>query len=129
LAIVAGHATIVTAVLLFSAAGRAYFRATSEDEGRDEPEEAERRFSRPAEAFLRMRFRKLEAKQPLNKNRQYRLMQGYWIGFALIVWGLVLELTILASPGLFLIVVCFLLHRRSVGNNRIFFRGRSSTQE
>jgi len=125
-AIVLGHAIVVTTVLLFSSAGRTYFRTPSEGKNQDEQKEPEGYFERPAAAFLRMRLRKLDATRSPDRTFQYRLMQGYWIGFALVVWGLVLKLTILASPGFVLLIVCFLLHRRLAGDNGIFFRGRFS---
>ena len=127
LAIPIGHAMIVTLVLLFTSSGRDYFVTASEPEHGPEQTDSDFRFQRSADGLLRMRREWNEANPPTNATYRMRLMQGYWIGAALVVWGSVLALPEIGSIGFVLVLVCFVLHRKTAGSSGIFFRRSSST--
>lgn len=123
LAIVLIHPVVVTAVLLFSAAGRSYFSRVPDDEDFDETEE-ETRFERPAEALLRRRLHGQDASRPERSPYHHRLMQMSLIGGAMVIWGIILNLWVIGSFGFIVILVCFVMHRKSAGNRKLFlFRG------
>jgi hypothetical protein len=125
LAVVIGHAVVVTYVLLFTASGRGYFAGPSVPEVSGGQAEADFRFERSADAVLRMR--QADARPSANASSRERLMQGYWIGAAMMAWGLLLAQAPIASLGFVTVLVCFVLHRRAGGRPYgIFFRRVSS---
>ncbi len=120
------HPVVVTAVLLFSTAGRTYFSRTFERELHDEPAE-ESLFVRPAEALLRKRLYGRDVNQPPRSQYHHRLMQISLIGGAMMIWGYVLKLFVVGSFGFIIVLVCFVMHRKSAGNRKLFmFRNNSS---
>ena len=113
------HPVVVTAVLLFSTAGRTYFNRSFERDPLEDSEE-EAHYERPAEAMLRKRLHGREAKQPPKSRYHYRLMQISLIGGAMVIWGWILEMFVVSSFGFIVILVGFILHRKSAGNRKLF---------
>ena len=54
-------------------------------------------------------------------------MQISVLGGALVLWGILLEMPVMSSFGFVVVLACFVMHRKSAGNRKLFiFRSASA---
>jgi hypothetical protein len=122
------HPVVVTAVLVFSSSSRQFFAFKPADVDDGAPASFPGRDNLSAESFLIMRIRKRQPKPAAILEYERGLLQGYWVGAAMMVWSYVLSMRLLGLIGFTFLFACFLFHRRIAGSKGMFFRKGSSSR-
>lgn len=122
------HPVIVTAVLVLSASGREFFAYKQPDIDGGVPADFPEHEKLSAESFLIMRIKKRQPKPAAIYEYERGLMQGYWVGAAMMIWGFLLSARLVGLIGACFMIACFLFHRSIAGKKRLFFGKKSSSR-
>ncbi|MCW8915255.1 MAG: hypothetical protein OQK24_05295 [Magnetovibrio sp.] len=81
-------------------------------------------FSSPEE-FLEMRINKVATAKPSKPIIKYGYLHAFWIGAALLLWGMLMGIPILPKIGLLMWFFGFLMHYKSIKKRNIFINKRN----